>query len=117
MAETTVMIISTPPYGSEQPWNALRLAKALVVTKQTIKLFLLGDGVGMAKKGQAPPAGYYNLGQTLTDLLASGVEVRACGTCVASRGLKSEELVDGVIVGKMLDLARWVGEASKVLSF
>ena len=53
----------------------------------------------------------------LVDLIGSGVEVRVCGTCISSRGLKSEELVDGAIVGKMLDLAQWVEESSKVLNF
>jgi uncharacterized protein involved in oxidation of intracellular sulfur len=114
---TTVLIISDSPYGNEKPWNALRLAKALVVIKQNIKLFLLGDAVAMAKKGQKAPTGYYNLGQMLAGLVGSGVEVRVCGTCIDSRGLKGEELIDGVIVGKMLDLARWVEHASKVLNF
>lgn len=68
-------LISEAPHGNEKSWNALRLAKALVVIKQNIKLFLLGDAVAMAKKGQKTPKGYYNLGQMLTDLMSSGVEV------------------------------------------
>ncbi len=112
-----VMIISEPPYGNEKPWNALRLAKALVAIKQNIRLFLLGDAVAIAKKGQKPPAGYYNLGQMMKELVGSGVEARVCGTCIDSRGLKSEELIDGVVVGKMLELARWVEDTPKVLNF
>jgi len=53
----------------------------------------------------------------LVDLIGSGVEVRVCGICISSHGLKSEELIDGAIVGKMLDLAPWVEESSKVLIF
>jgi uncharacterized protein involved in oxidation of intracellular sulfur len=117
MEGTIVMIMSEPPYGNEKPWNALRLAKALVAVKQNIKLFLLGDAVAMAKKGQKTPTGYYNLGQMMTELVTAGAEVRVCGTCIDSRGLKSEDLIDGVVVGKMLDLARWVADASKVLNF
>jgi uncharacterized protein involved in oxidation of intracellular sulfur len=117
MEGTMVLIISEPPYGNEKPWNALRLAKALVAIKQNIKLFLLGDAVVMAKKGQKTPTGYYNLGQMVTDLVGSGVEVRVCGTCIDSRGLRSEDLIDGVIVGKMLDLARWIEDAPKLLNF
>jgi len=117
MAEPMVLIINEAPYGSEKPWNALRLAKALVVIHQKPKVFLLGDAVALAKKGQQTPTGYYNLAQMLVDLIGSGVEVRVCGTCISSRGLKSEELVDGAIVGKMLDLAHWVEESSKVLNF
>jgi sulfur relay (sulfurtransferase) complex TusBCD TusD component (DsrE family) len=39
MAESVVMIINNPPYGNEEPWNALRLAKALVAVKHKILTF------------------------------------------------------------------------------
>src|SRR4030042_3246848 len=117
MLGATVVIISAPPYGNEKPWNALRVAKALVAIKQKVQVFLLGDAVALAKKGQTTQTGYYNLGQMVTDLINCGVEVRVCVTCIDSRGLRTEELADGVAVGKMLDLAHWVEEASKVLSF
>jgi len=117
MAGTTVLIISGPPYGDEKPWNALRLGKALVAIKQNLKVFLLGDAVALAKKGQKAPTGYYNLGQMVTDLVSAGAEVRVCVTCIESRGLRPEELVEGVMVGKMLDLAHWVEEGAKVLTF
>jgi uncharacterized protein involved in oxidation of intracellular sulfur len=117
MEGAMVMIITESPYGNEKPWNALRLAKALVAIKQNIRLFLLGDAVTLAKKGQKPPTGYYNLGRMVTELVSSGAEVLVCGTCIDSRGLKGEDLVEGVTAGKMLDLARWVADAPKVLNF
>src|SRR3989338_7710587 len=115
--ETITIIINDAPYGGEKPWNALRLAKALVAFKQKVNIFLMGDAVSMAKKGQQTPTGYYNLEQMLGELIVLGVEVRACGTCVLSRGLTEEALVERVIIGKMLDLAHWTAESSKVLSF
>ncbi|OGD14787.1 MAG: hypothetical protein A2V76_02610 [Candidatus Aminicenantes bacterium RBG_16_63_14] len=115
--ENITIVINDAPYGTEKAWNALRLAKTLVVIKQKVQVFLLGDAVALVKKGQKTPTGYYNLAQMVTDLIASGVEVRVCVTCIDSRGLRVEELVDGVVVGKMLDLAHWVKEGSKVLTF
>jgi uncharacterized protein involved in oxidation of intracellular sulfur len=115
--ENITLVINDAPYGIEKPWNALRLAKALAVLKEKINIFLLGDAVLIAKKGQQTPAGYYNLAQMLGELIALGAEVRACGTCLNSRGLKKEELIEGVIIGKMLDLARWVQGSSRVLNF
>ncbi len=115
--ENITIIINDAPYGIEKPWNALRLAKALAVSKQKVNIFLMGDAVSMAKKGQQTPAGYYNLAQMLGELIALGVEIRACGTCINSRGFKEDELVEGVIVGKMLDLARWCSESLKVIAF
>lgn len=115
--ETITIIINDAPYGTEKPWNALRLAKTLIAVKQKINIFLMGDAVVLAKSGQQTPTGYYNLAQMLGELLALGVEVRACGTCVSSRGLKEEDLVEGVAIGKMLDLARWCAESPKVITF
>lgn len=80
-------------------------------------IFLLEDGVTVAKKGQRPPAGYYNLETMLSQLIQSGVKVRACGTCLQARGLTQNDLVDGVEIGKMLELVDWVKESKSVLTF
>jgi uncharacterized protein involved in oxidation of intracellular sulfur len=115
--EPITIVISDAPYGTEKPWNALRLAGALAAIKQKVNIFLLGDAVAVAKKDQKTPAGYYNLAQMLSELVKAGTDVLACGTCLKSRGLEGHELVEGVTVGKMLDLARWTAESSKVLTF
>ena len=115
--ETMTLIINDAPYGTEKPWNALRLAGALIATKQKVNIFLLGDSVAIAKKGQKTPTGYYNLAQMLGELVKAGADVRACGTCLNARGIEAHELAEGVSVGKMLDLARWIGESSKNITF
>ena len=118
--ETLTMILQSPPYGDEKIWNALRLAKALITVTigMKINIFLLGDAVAAAKKGQKPPEGYYNLEIMLRDLIAQGVAVVACRTCINARGLKAEELVEGARVGTTVgDLAQWVKESPKVLTF
>jgi len=118
--ETITFIINTPPYGDERIWNALRLAKALTTAKigMKVNIFLLGDSVTAAKKGQKPPEGFYNLEMMLKELVDQGVQVVACRTCVSSRGLTQEDLVEKVRVGTTIgDLAQWVKESQKVLSF
>lgn len=115
--EAITIIINDAPYGTEKPWNALRLGKALVALKQKVNIFLMGDAVGLAKSGQQTPTGYYNLAQMTEELIALGVEVRACGTCVNARGLKQEDLISGAMVGKMLDLAHWTAESKQVINF
>jgi uncharacterized protein involved in oxidation of intracellular sulfur len=115
--ETITLIINDAPYGIEKPWNAIRLAGALAAIKQKVNIFLLGDAVAVAKKGQKTPAGYYNLARMLGELVKAGVDIRACGTCLGSRGIEALELVEGVSVGKMLDLARWIEESVKVITF
>jgi len=118
--ETLTLILQSAPYGDEKVWNGLRLAKALVTATvgMKVKVFLLGDSVTAAKKGQKPPEGYYNLEKMLQDLVGQHVEVVACRTCVSARGLTQQDLVEGVRVGTTVgDLAQWVKESQKVLSF
>ncbi len=99
-------------------WNAFRVGLTLCSVARELRLnvFLLGDGVVAAKKGQKPPEGY-NLGKMAADLVARGVKVAACGTCIRARGLTEEDLLEGVEVGTMTMLAKWVEESQKVLSF
>ena len=117
--EAMTIIINEAPYGVERPWNALRLASASAseAVKMGINLFLLGDAVSLAKKGQNTPEGYYNLEKMLSDLVKIGVKVRACGTCLRARGLNQNDLIEGVEIGTMMVLAKWVKESRVVLSF
>jgi uncharacterized protein involved in oxidation of intracellular sulfur len=115
--ETITLIINDAPYGNERPWNALRLAGAFMAIKQKVNIFLLGDAVAIAKKGQKTPTGYYNTAQMIKELVGSGANIRACGTCLNSRGIEENELVEGVLVGKMLDVARWAEGSAKVITF
>jgi len=115
--ETLTIIVNGAPYGDERVWNALRLASTSAAIGMNVSVFLLGDAVNTAKKGQNTPEGYYNLEKMLHDLVKHGAKVSACGTCLGARGLAKEDLVDGVQVGSMIKLSRWIEESSKVLSF
>jgi len=117
--ETLTIIINDPPYGNERVWNALRIASSLVSAAigMKVNIFLLGDAVSAAKKGQNTPEGYYNLEQMLRDLVKQGVEISACGTCTQARGLNREDLIQGINIGSMLGFAHWVKESHKVLAF
>jgi len=75
------------------------------------------EAVVAVKAGQETPKGYYNLGEVIKDILSKGGIVKACGTCIKARGIKAEELVEGVQVGRMLELANWIKESEKVLTF
>ena len=117
--ETLTMVLNGAPYRDEKVWNALRLARALVSSAIKIKLsiFLLGDAVSVAKKGQKTPEGYPNLEKMLWELIEQGVEVVACSTCTSARGLTYEDIIEGVQPGTMMQLAYWLKESDGVLSF
>jgi uncharacterized protein involved in oxidation of intracellular sulfur len=113
------IIVNGAPYGEERVWNALRLALTSVsaAIDLNVNIFLLGDAVSAAKKGQNTPQGYYNLEKTLRDLVSQKVKIAACGTCIRARGLTQEDLIEGIEIGTMMMLAQWIKESQKVLSF
>ena len=111
---TTLFILNDAPYGSERPYNALRLAGALAARDgQQVRLFLMADAVACAKRGQKVPEGYYNLQLMLGKVLRKG-KVALCGTCMDARGLGDDEIVDGA---RRTTLADWTVDADKVLVF
>ncbi len=70
------IIIQDAPYGTEKTYNALRYASALVAHQVAVNVFLLGDGVAVAKRNQKTPTGYYNTANMLSELIAKGVKVK-----------------------------------------
>ena len=66
-----LIIVHDPPYGSERPYQALRLADALLKVEEDLDLtvYLTGDGVLCAKRGQETPKGYYNVEQMLKSII------------------------------------------------
>lgn len=68
-----LFILNDSPYGNERPYNALRLAHAIVKRPGThVRVFLTGDGVACARKGQKTPDGYYNIERMLKALAHRG---------------------------------------------
>jgi len=111
------IVLQDAPYGNEKAWNALRLSEALLTEGVSVRIFLYGDSVSIGKKGQKPPEGFYNIGEMLEKLIKKGVEVRSCLTCTRARGFTQADYIDGLTIGKTLDLARWVKEEGKVMVF
>jgi uncharacterized protein involved in oxidation of intracellular sulfur len=54
----------------------------------------------------------------LKELIANGVPVKVCGTCMARCGiLKNHPYFDGAEKSTMMALAEWVADSDKVLTF
>ena len=70
------IVIQDAPYGTENAYNALRYASALLTQQVGVSLFLLADGVGVAKRNQKTPSGYYNAAGMLGELISKGVKVK-----------------------------------------
>mgnify|MGYP003472045779 CR=1 FL=1 len=68
-----LFVINDGPYGNERAYSALRLALNLVKRPEaTVRVFLTGDGVQCARKGQKTPDGYYNVERMVKSLARRG---------------------------------------------
>jgi len=76
--DKVTIILQDAPYGNEKVWNALRLSEALLAVGTGVRIFLYGDSVVAAKKGQTTPTGYYNIGDMMAGIIKRGGEIRAC---------------------------------------
>ncbi len=110
-----LFILNDAPYGTERSYNGLRLARSLSKLEgQSVRIFLMGDAVACAKRGQKVPDGYYNAGDMVRMV---GSDVGLCGTCMDARGLTDAEIVDGPHRSTLKELTEWTAWADKVLVF
>ncbi len=73
MPEKYLFIINDGPYGDEGPFNALRLAMNLSRREDVqVNVFMTGDGVTCARKGQKTPDGYYNIERMIKAVALKG---------------------------------------------
>jgi len=114
-----LIILNDPPYGTERSFNALRMAHALAKNDPDadVTVFLMADAVLCAKAGQKTPDGYYNLERMVRRVLTGTGRVLLCGTCMDARGLKTEDMMDGVSRSTMDELAAATLAADRVLVF
>lgn len=114
-----LFIVNDAPYGSEKAYNALRLVMMLQKERAEaeIRIFLLADGVTCALPGQMTAQGYYNIERMLKAAIDKGAQVKMCGTCSDARGISELQLIDGVEISTMSQLATWTVQADRVLTF
>ncbi|MDX9866346.1 MAG: DsrE family protein [Kiritimatiellia bacterium] len=115
-----LIVFNREPYDStDVTWNGLRLAGKLKEGGQDVRIFLMNDAVDLARDVCRPPEGYdQDLTAMLKGLIGRCVPVKVCGTCMARCGLhRNVPYFDGAEKATMADLAGWVAECDKVLTF
>ncbi|WP_028116013.1 DsrE/DsrF/TusD sulfur relay family protein [Ferrimonas senticii] len=116
---TSILLVAhDSPYGTEKLYNALRIALAMQEHAKTPiqqRLFLMSDAVFAALSGQNTPDLSYHIGQMLEILLAQGVEIQMCKTCVEARGVSLERCIDGIEIGTLVTLTDWTLNSDKVI--
>ena len=114
-----LILIYDAPYGTEKAYNGLRLAMALQKDHPTVQVnvFLIADAVTCGIPNQTTPQGYYNIERMIKSVVSKGGKVKACGTCADARGIRHLQLVEGVEISNMAELAQWTVETDKVFTF
>lgn len=122
MASITVAV-GDPSYGDQRVYTALRFSLAALHEGHQVNLFLFEDAVWAAKKGQRPPempvgeAGMPSCEELLGAAMQEGLTVKACRACSAERGLRAEEMIEGVESASMVDLVDWVVQSDRSVFF
>lgn len=113
-----LIILNDAPYGSERTFQGLRMADAMIKLEEEAELtvYLSNDAVSCAKSGQQTPDGYYNVERMLKPIIRKGT-VLVCRTCAEARGLKQEDLMDGVRIVTLGEAAEVALEAGKTLVY
>ncbi len=114
-----LLILNKNPYdGTDVARNALRLAEAVVEAGDSASIFLLNDSIDLARQGVSPGGYDTDLGKMLSELMAKGVVVKVCKSCLTRCGIaRNMPLVSGACESKMSELAALIKAADKVISF
>lgn len=115
---TILFVLNDHPYQSERNYNALRLATVLAADQDnTVNVFLIGDAVHSAVSGVPVPDGRDDIPWMLARFSAGHRKVAVCRTCLDRRGISEDALIECACRSSLEELARWTGEADKVLVF
>lgn len=114
-----LIVLNRKPYNDgrlvDVTWNALRLAQTSLAKGHEVKLFVMNEGVEIARDGLTVPQGEIDLVQMLRDEVEKGLEAKACTTCLKWHQVR--DVSPEVSAAGMIDLVNWMETADKVISF
>ena len=101
-----IIISQTEP---ETVWNAYRLGTYALGQGDSVRIFLLGQGV--ESEVEHPK---FNVKEQIAKFLEKGGEIYACGSCMK---LRKQESSNTCPLSTMKDLYKIIKESDKVLTF
>lgn len=112
-----LVILDEPFAASQRAAHGIELALDLARAEDlTVRVFLLGDSVDLARSGRADSAEPTG-DSAVSRLVSGGVEVAVSERDLAVRGLGQEDLVIGAYPATSARLLAWTLEADRVLVF
>jgi uncharacterized protein involved in oxidation of intracellular sulfur len=94
----------------ETVWNAFRLANFSLKKNDTVKVFLMANGV----EAESISSSEFDIKSQMENFISSDGTLFACGTCIKIRKKNSTELCP---MSNMSDLYDIVNESDKLISF
>ena len=116
-ARSVLIILSHSPFDGDTTWNALRLASTRQGQGHDVRLFVMNDAIDLVRQGAMPEDAEFDLPGMLRGLLPQGGRVKVCTTCVTRCGIHSGDVIPEVTMSTMGDLAAWVAESDRVVTF
>ena len=111
MAQKTLTIfLAAAPYAGEHASTAMRLARAAIAAGRHVNIFASADGVHGFTVGHRAK-GLPNAETGFAGLIAQGVHVELCGSCLTTRGLRREILLPGADPSSLEGLFRLIRES------
>lgn len=116
-ARSVLIVLSQSPFEGDTAWNALRLAGALLAQRMSVRIFVMNDAIDLVRQGAMPEGAEFDLQAMLRGLLASGARIKICTTCVTRCGMHNGDVMPEAILSSMADLAAWIAESDRVVTF
>ena len=113
-----VIFLTDSPFHHESVERAYRIAKAALKKNHNVQLFLMMDGVYnplITQSGE--PFKLPSVSEQITELIDEGAKVSGCRVCMELRGIKSELVPQGFIIGGLADFSDMISNADVVINF
>jgi len=117
--KTLTLLVLRGPYADEAPYTALRIARKAREKGYQVNVFSYLDGTYMTHHKQTTKE-WPNVAELWADTIKSGqfnpkLSFVACIRCTNARGI-TDEMVDGVVIGGLYDVLRWIRESEKTIA-
>ncbi len=107
------LIASSAPTSGDAVYNTLRLVLKAYKRGHELRLFFINDAVDVAREGFEPG----EIRELLDVCISEGIPVKICTTCVTRCGIGEGAIRSDVDMATMDDLADWIEDSDRVLTF
>jgi tRNA 2-thiouridine synthesizing protein C len=112
-----LIVVNSPPYGSTNAGEGIRVAVALAGMDLDTTVLLIGDGVFAALKNQTPEAiGAASLKEGLSNAHEFGARIVAHEESLSERGISKDQLLEVDLVNNE-SVSRLIHEADSSITF